>query len=176
MALASAWRRVLPWYPGDWIWPSLLAFLIAGVGAAVAIASTRGGGGGETIVATTTFTVEPPAPPTTVAQRPPPALTAPPPKPRPTGLIPWPGANGYTVVLASLPVSGGLAVARQKAKEALARGLPQVGVLRSDHFSSLHPGYYVVFSGVYVSLDDALTAASSVHSKFPSAYARPIAR
>ena len=176
-ALAGAWRRVLPWYPGDWIWPSLAALVIAGIGAAVAIASTGGGGGGggpETIVATAPFTTLPPPAP---APPPPSAPTAPKPvRPHRPGLIAWPGGNGYTVVLSSLPASGGLAAARAKAKEALAAGVPQVGVLRSDGFSSLHPGYYVVFSGVYVSLDDAVTAATGLHGKAPAAYARQIAR
>jgi len=176
-ALADAWQRLLPWYPGDWIWPSLAALLIAGTGAAVAIASTGGSGGGsETIVATAPFTTLPPPPPeatTPPAPRPSAPRAA---RPRPQGLIAWPGANGYTIVLSSLPASSGLAAARAKAKEALAAGVPQVGVLRSDGFSSLHPGYYVVFSGVYVSLDDAVLAASRLHGKFPAAYARPIAR
>jgi len=179
-ALAGAWQRLLPWYPGDWIWPSLAALVIAGTGAAVAIASTGGGGGGpEIIVATAPFTTLPPPPPP--ATSPPPAPAPRPPAPRPVrprapGLIAWPGTNGYTIVLSSLPASGGLAAARAKAKAALAAGVPQVGVLRSDGFSSLHPGYYVVFSGVYVSLDDAVLAASGLHGKFPAAYARQIAR
>ena len=36
--LAAAWQRRFPWYPGDWIWPSLLALVIAGAaGAASAL-------------------------------------------------------------------------------------------------------------------------------------------
>src|SRR6266568_2615061 len=27
--LGSAWRKRLGWYPGDWIWPSLLALMVA---------------------------------------------------------------------------------------------------------------------------------------------------
>ena len=135
-ALAGAWQRLLPWYPGDWIWPSLAALVIAGTGAAVAIASTRGGEGGpETIVATAPFTTLPPAPPAAIAPPPAPAPrpSAPRPvRPRPPGLIAWPGANGYTIVLSSLPASSGLAAARAKAREALAAGVPQVGLLRSD--------------------------------------------
>ena len=30
-ALAGAWQRLLPWYPGDWIWPSLATLVIAGI-------------------------------------------------------------------------------------------------------------------------------------------------
>src|ERR671936_1014911 len=36
--LGSAWRKRLGWYPGDWIWPALLALLVAAAaGAASAI-------------------------------------------------------------------------------------------------------------------------------------------
>jgi hypothetical protein len=49
-------------------------------------------------------------------------------------------------------------------------------VLVSDRFASLHPGYYVVFSGVYDSLEEAQTAVGRVVSRFPNAYAREIAR
>lgn len=178
-ALGEAWQRMLPWYPGDWIWPSLAALVIAGSGAAAAIAATGGGRGGpETIVATAPFTTLPPPAPAVASPPKAPAIAAPrrvKPRRRP-GLIAWPGANGYTVVLSSLPASGGLAAAQAQADEALAAGAPQVGVLRSDGFSSLHPGYYIIFSGVYVSMDDALTAVATLHGKFPEAYARPIAR
>src|SRR3989442_8552978 len=35
--LSTAWRRRIPWYPGDWIWPVLLALAIAALGAGIAI-------------------------------------------------------------------------------------------------------------------------------------------
>ena len=64
-------------------------------------------------------------------------------------------------MLASIPARGtGLAEATAKAKQALARGSRGVGVLDSAKFASLHPGYYVVFAGVYDSLDEAQTAAT----------------
>ena len=59
---------------------------------------------------------------------------------------------------------------------ALKAGLPQVGVLVSKKYASLHPGYYVVFSGVYDNFADAQTAATAASGKFPSAYARQITR
>ena len=34
--LATAWRRRISWYPGDWIWPVLLALVIAALAAAIA--------------------------------------------------------------------------------------------------------------------------------------------
>jgi hypothetical protein len=169
-------------YPGDWIWVSLLMLGIAAGGATAAIALTDDAtGGGDTIVATSAPRTLHPLP-TTVA--PPPTATAglpttpkPPPPPRPTLLEAWPAQSGYTVVLASIPARGaGRTEARGKARAALAAGLPQVGILVSDNFASLHPGYYVVFSGVYESLEDAITAARRATGRFPAAYARQIAR
>src|SRR2546429_1210156 len=42
--LATAWRRRVPWYPGDWIWPVLAALLVAAIAAGVAIAATNDNG------------------------------------------------------------------------------------------------------------------------------------
>src|SRR5438270_8406964 len=42
--LSTAWRRRLPWYPGDWIWPVLLALIIAALAAAGAILAHHHGG------------------------------------------------------------------------------------------------------------------------------------
>ena len=80
-------------------------------------------------------------------------------------------------MIASIPARGtGLAAATAKAKEALARGVAGAGVLDSARFASLHPGYYVVFAGVYTSLDQAQAAARRVASKYPNAYARQVTR
>ena len=96
--------------------------------------------------------------------------------PRPTTqLTAWPDSDGYTVILQSIPAGTSRANAVRTAKRALAAGLPQVGVLESANFSSLHPGYYVVFSGVYSS-----NAAASAHisaaeqAGFSATYVRPI--
>jgi hypothetical protein len=184
--LADAWRRRLPYYPGDWIWPVLVALVIAVVAAVVAIAATRDSGGSKTIVATTTqgpvgstvTTVGPTGPstasvPTTTATSPPPP---PPPPPPPNALASWPAnTNGYTVVLNSVPTSSGRAQAVRLAKAALHAGLRNVGVIDSSRFSSLHPGYYVVFSGIFktqAQAQETLTSARS--SGYPSAYARAI--
>jgi hypothetical protein len=93
------------------------------------------------------------------------------------GLIAWPGPSGYyTVVLASLPVSSGKASARQKALEAVNAGLGDVGVLRSSDYSSLHPGYYVVFSGVFKSQSAAAARLSAARSAgFSSPYPKRVA-
>jgi hypothetical protein len=58
-------------------------------------------------------------------------------------------------VLVSLPESGGRAGAQSAARKAIADGLTDVGVLNSSEYSSLHPGYFVVFSGIYNTLDEA---------------------
>ena len=182
--LASAWRRRLPYYPGDWIWPVLVALVIAVVAAVVAILATRDSGGSKTIVATT---AQRPVGPTvtTVGQTGPstastPTTTVPsslpPPPPPPNQLAPWPaGTNGYTVVLNSVPTSSGRAQADRLAKAALHAGLTDVGVLDSSQYSSLHPGYYVVFSGIFKSQAAAQDALSNARSSgYPSAYARAI--
>jgi hypothetical protein len=185
--LASAWRRRLPYYPGDWIWPVLVALVIAAIAAAVAIAATQDSGGKKTLVATTTQgrlsgtveTVGPTGPGTAVVPTTQPTAPPPPPPPppsRPNQLTPWPsGTNGYTVILNSVPTSGGKAQAVRLAKAALHAGLEDVGVLDSSRYSSLHPGYYVVFSGVFDSPAQAQSALATARSSgYPSAYARPI--
>ena len=180
--LASAWRRHLPYYPGDWIWPVLVALVIAVVAAVVAIVATRDSGGGKTIVATTTqgpvgstVTTVGPTGPATVPTSPPPP-PPPPPSPPPNQLVSWPGGTtGYTVVLNSVPTSSGRAQAVRLARAALHSGLTNVGVLDSSRYSSLHPGYYVVFSGIFKSQAAAQGTLSNAQSSgYPSAYARPI--
>ena len=81
--------------------------------------------------------------------------------------------DGWTLVLASLPTSAGRDAAVAKAKQALAAGLSQVGVIDSSRYASLHPGYFVVFSGIYASLSSAQDAASRAASAgYGNAYAR----
>jgi hypothetical protein len=151
-----------------WIVPSLVALVVATGGAAAAIAATQHdqNRGGHAIVALSPLQPAPPPPPapgkkqgTTTQQ-----------------LIPWPAGNGYTIVLATLPLSVGARAARTKGLAALRAGLRQVGVLVSSSYPSLQPGYYVVFSGVYASLEEAQSDLDTAKSSFPGAYARPIAR
>jgi hypothetical protein len=177
-AAGASWRRRLGWYPGDWIWPSLVAAAIAGGGGAVAVAAgANEAPASRTIVATGPLA---PAPKARAAGRT--VRTAARPKarraaPAASRLTAWPRtASAYTVVIASLPQAEGGAAARSKAREVLRSGLRQVGVLVSDNFASLHPGYYVIFSGVYPSLDEAQVGASRAASRFPNSYARQIAR
>ena len=182
--LSEGWRRRVSWYPGDWIWPSLAALVNAAIAASAAIVWTRDAqsAASETLVGdtsplpTTVATIQPtpPAPtaPTTATG---PRRTPPPPPPR-RRLIEWPrGRSAWTLVLASLPTSAKRDAALAKARQALEAGLPQVGVLDSSRYASLHPGYFVVFSGVYPSLSAAQTAASrAADAGYGNAYARRV--
>ena len=58
----------------------------------------------------------------------------------------------------------------------LATDLPEVGVIDSGEFSSLHPGYYVVFSGIYPDQRAALSGIGAVQDLYPAAYIRQISR
>ena len=57
-----------------------------------------------------------------------------------------------------LPQTGGRPAALARARAARAKGLPQVGILDSSRYASLHPGYWIVFSGVYASEAEATSA------------------
>jgi hypothetical protein len=180
---AAAWTR-RGWYPGDWVWPVLVFLILAGVGALAAILLSGGNGGG-TINAvpppgSTGSGVTLPTVPThttpTVTQPPPTTTTPPKTTPRPPGeLTSWPASDGYTVILQSIPAAAGRSGAVRTAKQALSAGLSQVGVLDSAQYSSLHPGYYVVFTGVYPSNAEASSHVSQARGAgFPAAYVRPI--
>jgi hypothetical protein len=194
--LGGAWQSRLGWYPGDWVWPSLIALIVAvlaGVGAWLFVRHDRAGTRAienATSPYTTVATTSPKPPerttstaPTTSGRRAtqPPATTPPQPPPPPpaTAEIGWPaGRSGWTVVLNSIPTSSGRAFAQTQARAALRSGLRQVGILDSSVYSSLHPGYYVVFSGIYGSSADATTSGLSAARShgYPRAYIRRITR
>jgi len=192
--MSAAWHRRFGWYPGDWLWRILLGFLIAVAGATAAIVLADAGAGNSPLVATEggpahtpttapeTATVALPSVPTGTPTGPPETPTAPPPAtttaPPPGALVAWPaGQSGHTVVLQSIPKTAGRAVAVARARAAARSGLTEVGVLDSSLYSSLHPGYYVVFSGIYTSRDQADQARSAAAAKgFGAAYAREITR
>ena len=90
--------------------------------------------------------------------------------------VTWPPSkDGFTVVLKSVPTSNGRSQAEAAADKARTNGLSQVGVLNSSDFSSLNPGYYVTFSGIYDSVSQANAALSNARSKgFPTAYVREV--
>jgi hypothetical protein len=197
--LEAAWRDRFGFYPGHWMWPALLGLVVAVVGATAAILlGASNGGGQKTIVATKPGTAHSPTTPrptetvalptvpsgTPTATAPPSTPTSPPPattSPAPGGpgaLTTWPAArNGFTVVLESIPSSVGRSFAAARARAASRSGLPQVGVLNSADFSSLHPGYFVVFSGVYATQSAADEARITAAARgYPAAYAREIRR
>ena len=178
-------RRRFGWAPVDWLWPVLIGLVVAALATGAVIA--LGGGDEESGANTFVATDAPTAGPTTVG----PTITPPeptttggptqtqPPRPPPRRVISWPaGRNGYTVVLFSLPkTTTGRRDARQKAREALDADLEQVGILDSSQFSSLHPGYYVVFTGIYGNLAAAQSGREAADANgYPAAYVRPISR
>ena len=191
-SLGSAWRRRFGWYPGDWVWPALLALAVAAAaGAASAFwLADRSSASNETIVATSpaasslqqTQTAPEPtvtAPTGTTATTPTSTLIAPGPPPplAPASLLTaWPaGRRGWTIVLDSLPSTNGRARALTEARQALHLGLKKVGILDSSRFSSLHPGYFVVFMGIYGTQAEAQSAIIDAHRRgFGGAYSRPI--
>jgi len=80
-------------------------------------------------------------------------------------------------VLESIPLAAGRAFALARARDAAQHGLPAVGVLVSSDYPSLHPGYYVVFSGVYDSSAAAAAALGTAHARgFPDAYQARVAK
>jgi hypothetical protein len=168
-----------------WLVPALLGLVLAllGAGAAIAISSN-----GETKAAVPIATggslTAPPSTPTLTAPEPttgtsnalpPTAAAAPPPPPRNPRTISWPrGRRGWTIVLISVAQNAGRPAAVAKAEEARERGLRRVGILDSSRFASLHPGYYVVFQGVFESEADAASSLQRARAVFPAAYQRAI--
>jgi len=184
--VGRAWRRRLRWYPGDWLLVVLALLVVAALATAAAVyagGDTEQAAPGQTLVAT--------APPDVTATNPEPqstetapvasvptevTTTAPVDGGGPDSPVEWPAdQDGFTVVLASLPVSGGRDLAMQNARSAIRGGLKEVGVLDSESFASLHPGYYVVFAGVYPNLEEAQGAVPDARGAgFANAYAREI--
>lgn len=205
--LASSWQRRFAWYPGDWVWPVAFFLVLTVVAtAAVLVAnSTRSSAAGPA-VATTNVPVGPGAteqtvpgtttPTSTLPGAPGPTTTSGPlpqapgspststpttpgqPPANPNALTAWPGGqSGYTVVLESLPVTNGRAAALARARKARAARLPQVGILVSSRYSSLHAGYYAIFSGIYQNQADASAGIARAHAAgFPDAYQTRVTR
>ena len=164
-----------------WIRPALFFLAVSGIATAIAVAISAVGSGSGSAASTTPPPSTTTETATTTTTTPPPTVTtAPAPKPKPPvhrGLTTWPaGTSGYTVVLESIPAAAGAALPLAQARSAMRRGVPQVGVLLSSRYSSLHPGYTVVFSGVYRSSAAATAALPAVHARgFPSAYQARVA-
>jgi hypothetical protein len=195
-ALRRRWIRRFGWYPGDWVWISLLTLLVAAAGAAAAILLTENressqgppftatAGGVPSVTAPTavpTATTPATVDTSTLPSAPEPTTTGAKPRKRhvvPNGHLTWPAnANGWTIVLVSYPKTTGIAGARTTAERAARSGLRKVGVLDSSRFASLQPGYFVVFTGVYGSKTDAdAGVATARQAGFGGAYSRQIAR
>jgi hypothetical protein len=183
-AVASVPRRALASGGPAWtlLVTGVIALLAAAVVAAVQLTTDEDRG---FLVATSPQptvipTTEPQEPaPTATTTAPEPTPTTPPPQPPPprNRLIEWPaGTDGWTLVLASIPEGqGNRAVANRQARQAVSGGLRQVGVLVSSRYTSLHPGYLVVFAGVYENRTAAEQALSRARTAgYQSAYTRQI--
>jgi hypothetical protein len=188
--LATAWRRRFRRYPGDWVWPVVGLLIIAALAATVGILATHDNSSGTktraetqasvplstgTGVTSTTPTDTETAPeptesvPTTAPEQPPP------PPPSSNTLTEWPaGKDGWTIVLSSIPQSAGRPAAVNVARNALSAGLTDVGILDSSQYSSLHTGYFVVFTGIYDSENEARAALDAAQGSYPQSYVRQI--
>jgi len=83
----------------------------------------------------------------------------------------WPrDLSGYTVVLTS---NGDRQSAVRFAASAAEKG-DRFGVLRTDDFSSLSEGFYIVFAGRYESEAQAKQAATELRDRFASAFAQRV--
>jgi hypothetical protein len=187
-SLRRRWIRRVGWYPGDWVWISLLTLLIAVAGAVVAIAIShhaRANAGRTVLAPTQSLPVHqpPPKPATTTAAAtlpvaPEPTTTSKAHRPAPAPAVgTWPAnRSGWTIVLVSYPKTNGATAAHTTALRALHVHLPQVGVLDSSGYASLQPGYLVVFTGEYGSQDAANTALPTARQAgFAAAYVRQVA-
>lgn len=93
----------------------------------------------------------------------------------PSGVAEWPtDEDGWTIALAALPQTAGRTAALDRARVARRKGLPQVGVLDSSRYASLHPGYWIVFSGVYSSEAEATSALEEARRRARTAVVRHV--
>jgi hypothetical protein len=83
----------------------------------------------------------------------------------------WPsGTSGYTVQLQTLPQAGTTVSAVESAKSgASAKGAKAVGALKSEEFTSLTAGSYVIYSGVYHKRAEAEKTLAGLHKSFAGA-------
>jgi hypothetical protein len=193
---AEIWRRDSP----VWLWAALAALLLVALisGAVVALAATDDEKNGEPatsipVVSTspgTTDTVGVVTQPPTITINPPTTTTTPATTTFSTTTIgtttfgttttgsnvTWPpNKDGFTVVLKSVPTSNGRSQAEAAANKARTNGLSQVGILNSSDFSSMNPGYYVTFTGIYDTESQANAALPNARSRgFPTAYVREV--
>ena len=192
---AEVWRRDSP----IWLWAALAALLLVALvsGAVVALAATDDGKNSQPASSIPVVSTAPSTTDTVGVVTQPPTITINPPTTTlstttfstttfgtttfgtttTTGSnVTWPpNKDGFTVVLKSVPTSNGRSQAESAADKARTNGLSQVGILNSSDFSSLNPGYYVTFTGIYDTESQANAALPNARSKgFPTAYAREV--
>jgi hypothetical protein len=182
-----------------WLWAALLALLLVALvsGAIVAVAATKDDDkpatsipvvttGPETtdtvgvITQPPTVTINPPTTTFTTTTLPTTTTSTTTTAPTTTGSsanVSWPaGKNGYTIILKSVPTSKGRGPADGAAQKARTNGLTQVGVLNSSDYSSMNPGYWVTFTGIYDTQAQADAGLPNARSKgFATAYTRRVA-
>ena len=146
-----------------WVVRMAAAGAVALIGGAAAVAATGSDGGAPAVVtATGGFAT---APDSATGEAP----------VGPSGVAEWPvDEEGWTIALAALPQTAGRAAAIRRARAARKKELPQVGVLDSSRFASLHPGYWIVFSGVYSSEAEATSALEDARSASRTAVVRHV--
>jgi hypothetical protein len=155
--------RTSPGWLSSWTRRSLVAAAAAVVAAVGAIAATGSDGRGTTIETAIGGFAEAPQPADGETPE------------SPSGVAEWPvGEAGWTIALASLPQTGGRAPALARARAARAKKLTAVGVIDSSRFASLHPGYWMVFSGIYASEAEATSALEDARRFARSAKVRRV--
>jgi hypothetical protein len=135
--------------PGQgWIRRAIVGLVVAAVGAAAAVAATGGTNGGTDLLTATggfASTPETETDPASAGGQ--------------AGILDWPAAQeGWTIALATLPQAGGRQAALARARQARRSDLSTVGVLDTSRYASLHPGYWLVFAGIYTSEAEATSA------------------
>jgi hypothetical protein len=146
-----------------WALRALATGVVAVLGGGAAIALTASGDGGAAITtALGGFATTP------QAQGGEPQVGA-------SGVADWPAdEDGWTIALAAVPQTAGRATAVARARGARSKGLPQVGVLDSSRYASLHPGYWIVFTGVYSSEAEATSALEDARGASRTAVVRRV--
>jgi len=83
----------------------------------------------------------------------------------------WPaGTDGFTIQLSTIAKSDATPESVSAAEQsAVSDGAADAAVLDSDQFSSLPPGNYVIYSGVYTDRKSAEVALKGLTKSFPSA-------
>jgi hypothetical protein len=193
-------RRQEVWSRGSplWLWAALAALLLVALvaGAIVAVAATREDEEGRPATSIPVVSTSPSTTDTVGILTQPPTVTINPPTTTfgTTSTIPtttttgtttigtttttgstatWPaGKDGYSIFLKSSQSRSQADAAAQRARS---NGLTQVGVLNSSNYSSLRPGYWVTFTGIYDTEQQAESNLSNARSRgFPTAYVRPV--